>query len=202
MAGIVVSNPRVLLLGSSHIAGMKGSILLQRPGLPIMSVYQRGAKIPRAWELFDQRFRGIQRFAPTHLFVVIGHNSVCRHESKNRYPMEAFAATEEILKLINYIQGRLPGIMIYYSAMFPRIPIGDFSDEQCSSYNRVVKRQTRFARSIGLNVIESTGLYLGKNPPIGLPDCFSSRDGLHLTEHGQSIVAQAWLGCLDAPGKE
>lgn len=201
MASAHVSDQRVVLLGSSHIAGMKGAILQQRPGLPIMSVYQRGAKIPRAWELFDQRFSGILRFSPTHVFLVIGHNSVCHHDFKNRFPMEAFAATDEIYKLVKHIQRRLPGVVVYYSAMFPRVPVGDFTDDQCGGYNRLVKRQTRYARSIGMNVVESTDLYLGKNPPTGLPECFSIRDGLHLSEHGQHIVALAWLAQLDGPGK-
>lgn len=184
---------RLLLLASSHGAGMKETLETMYSNIKVYSAYQRGGKICDIYRMVEERITAIRRHHPTEIIVHIGHNLVAFHKRLNLSPENDFVVTDEVLLLVKWLQSYFPGLPIFYSTMFPRVPYKDFNTDLCSGYNRMVVRQARYARKIGLDTIVSDGLFETYRPPKANVQCYSERDGLHLSPYGQRIVAAAWM---------
>lgn len=188
----------MLILASSHGAGLKETMESMFAQVRVYSSYQRGGKIADIYRMVEQRLSSMKRHNSDYIILHIGHNSVAFHGLKNEYPEHDFTVTDEVLDLVHWLEVRFPGVPVFYSTMFPRVPYKQFDKALCGGYNRMVVRQARYAKRIGLKTIVSMGLFESYQPPQPNTRCFSDRDGLHLTEYGQQIVCSAWMGHLSA----
>lgn len=182
---------RIVILASSHGRGMREAMLRVDPTLQILSIFEPGARVARLRYLTMQSAPRIARFNAQFIFVHVGHNNMASHPTKPKDRGDV--VIRAVLDFVEDIGRQVSSAPVFYSTMFPRVPCGYFNEQRCISYNRVICRLRRYARSLGLNTIVSSGLVQLGNAPHARRDCFEIRDGLHLTDVGRDVVAAAWI---------
>lgn len=199
---------RVLIIGDSHGLGMEEYLYNVDTALDIMNLSQSGGRVSAAAVVVTQRLREIQLFSPDFVIFILGHNSVMEHPNPlRRVPKDwgksMFVKLMEVgLALSIY----LPGLQVYYTCMYPRLPSRYLDVSSAESYNRLTIRLGRYMQQMRRNAI-TRGLWgfevifcenLWDNIMLNKAseELLSSRDGLHLNPRGKCYVAEMWSRAL------
>ena len=107
----------------------------------------------------------------------------------------------------------LPNARIFFSCLFPRVKIGDdtenenkVTEKEIKAYNSKALRMGRMAQYKGMEILFARDLWTNITKAEGVGRYLRITDGLHLRASGQEIVAKLWVdagtGSYQKPGRQ
>lgn len=205
---------RILLIAASHGRGMS-PLMKQYQGLhgisdlDVYECWRSGSTIEQMELRVTRETHRMRRYSPHITLLHIGHNNLAKSDRFNPTPAKPTASMDKLWDLGQFLIKNIPETQIMISSPWPRVESKWSSPAFVMEYNNVANGMLKYLRSKARKqlaqqgtcpiVINTPELWVSSSAGLGNKLYFLEKDGLHLNERGQDLIAHKWLAIFQDP---